>query len=111
MARWGEGKDYYTHSICRHDLYCFSIPCRRFSIHGEAADLPRYGPGPHRRNERLLVIHHTAACPAGVEFRGCGGAEAAGGPKGTVVRVMGPFLAIEAAVPAVSTPSAVMRRL
>ncbi|MGA8457369.1 MAG: hypothetical protein WB800_18340, partial [Streptosporangiaceae bacterium] len=52
------------------------------------------------------VVHRSAARPAGVAFRGRSGAEAAGGPKGTVVRVMGPFLAIEAAMPAVSTPSA-----
>jgi hypothetical protein len=42
--------------------------------------------------------HRTAARLAGVAFKGRSGAEAAGGPRGTVGRVMGPFLAIKAAM-------------
>jgi hypothetical protein len=36
---------------------------------------------------------------------------AAGGAEGTVIRVTGPFRAIDAAMPAVSTRSAAMTRL
>ena len=42
MARAGLKKNYYTHAISRHNLYCFSIPGKRFSIHDKPADLRRY---------------------------------------------------------------------
>jgi MFS transporter, DHA1 family, tetracycline resistance protein len=45
MARAGARKNYYTHSVGRHNLHCSSLPGKRFSIHDEPADLRRYDRG------------------------------------------------------------------